>query len=275
MSVMEFFRTKQPTPPTNGQPAPGQPGQAVTPATPGGSRTLEGPPANVDTNANQGQPTNTGEQKPSLDDFKNLWEDEQPKDGEQPSQGKPKGLNVDPKRIRESAAKLDFSKVVDPALVTKALAGDAQSFISVLNSVGQAGFANAMHATLLTVNKAMEDSEGRVFERLPSEVRKHTVRDSSLTNNPKLNHPAIRPMLEMVQQRIADKYPDATTAQVQEMAKEYLTKSFEAMGSSEEDSSGGQRQLSGSPKERIQQIAAGNGGMNWETYLDDGGRPQL
>jgi hypothetical protein len=181
------------------------------------------------TNVASGDP-NT--QKPlaaaPLDEFKTLWDTEAVPDGADPSKGKPKGyLSMDPSKFKDHAAKLDFARLVDPALMSKAMGGDAQSFATILNQVTQAAFASSLQATHSMVERGLTNADGKIWERFPGELKKHSLMDSDLSEDfPQANHPAVKPMYDNVRQQMASKYPDASTSELKKMTDRYMRSAF-------------------------------------------------
>lgn len=184
----------------------------------------------------------TGEAQTSpLDPFKDLWNNEPAKgaDGKPIKDGKKSLLNIDPAKVAEAAKKMSYSGLVPPELMQKALSGDSGSMGQILDAVGQAGFTHAFTANGQMMERMAEVLEGRIRESLPGEVRKHSLKDSVLSQNPKLNNPAIRPLVEAIQQQILQKFPDATQAEVQEMSSTYMTNVFKELGGTGESQSTG------------------------------------
>lgn len=176
----------------------------------------------------QSQDDGDGNKSP-LGEFKDLWEDTPPADGEQAqpdwndhSSIVPK-LKIDPQRLVASARKIDFRKAMDPAKVTAALKGDQEAFYEVMNSVQQASFAN----TAMTMSRMAETMMTQLAEKLysgalPHHFRKHAVNQTIDSENPIFQDPAVAPMLEMAKQRFQVKYPKASPQEIAKMAQKYV-----------------------------------------------------
>jgi hypothetical protein len=216
--------------------------------------------------ANQQQDGKAASGTPSpLDDFSDLWDTGGNKGGP-----KKFSLNVDPKAISEAAKKIDFRKVVSPELAAKALAGDAEAFTSIINTVGQAGFANSFIANSRFMEKNFQDFEAALLERIPNEIKRHNLSDTSFSDNPALNHKAAAPLLRAIQQQFAEKHPDATTAQLQEMSKKYFATFLqEVAGKSGDGTQDANSQDSQSRRGKKQPVQ-----VDWDKYMLGAGQDE-
>lgn len=175
---------------------------------------------------NQQQNQNTPPEK--LDSFKEIW-DTTPANGDT---GKSKPYSsYDRAKFKDKVKTLDFARTLDPAVVQKALSGDVNSFSQVINQAVQGALAMSVDASHSFTEAGFSSAESRFFERIPGELKKHTAFDSSLSANPKMNHPAIKPMVGLVQNQLQAKFPDASAQEIQTMTSEYFTEVFGALKS--------------------------------------------
>jgi hypothetical protein len=163
---------------------------------------------------NNNNNNNNGADKSPLAEWAGLWDTPTVKDGETPptdwndhSSVVPK-MNIDPKKLFESAKRIDFAKVANPERVAAALKGDAGAFNEVLNSVMQAAFAHSAMST----SKIVEAMSGQMAEKmfsgaLPHHIRKHTVNSAIDAEMPILSDPAVAPMFELFKAQMQAKYP--------------------------------------------------------------------
>lgn len=165
-----------------------------------------------------------------LDEFSKLWEDAPSTPEADAAKGKPKGyLGMDPSKFKEHASKLDFARLADPALVAKALSGDAQSFTAVMNSVVQGVMAASLQASHTMIERGLTNADGKIWERFPGELKKHSLMDTGPSEDfPQANHPAVKPMYDNVRQQMASKYPNATTTELKSMTDRYMKAAFAA-----------------------------------------------
>lgn len=154
-----------------------------------------------------------------LDPFKELWNNGAKDD----KGGKPQPfLPYDKAKLKESAKTLNFAKDIPQELLGKALAGDQQAFLSILNQVSQASFASALDASLTMAERGFSSAESRFMERVPSEIKRHSVSDATFSENPRLNHPAVKPVFEGLMAQFQGKYPDASSSEIRKMATDYM-----------------------------------------------------
>lgn len=167
---------------------------------------------------NKEQPA--GEQTP-IDKFSKVWETDSTGKSNDPAPGE--GLTPD--KMLEAAAKVDFSKVLDQASLSKIAGGGeeaVQALVGLLNKTAQTVYGQSTVVAKKLVDQAVEQSEARFAERVPQLVRKQAMKEGLVTENPAFNHPAVAPIVEVLQAQMAQKYPNATAAELQQLAKEYF-----------------------------------------------------
>lgn len=174
----------------------------------------------------------------SLDGLKSFWDT--PKDAE----GKPLVapvdptstdiFNFDPAKITASAKTLDFTKGLDPALVSQALGGDSAAFMAVINHATQTAFAAATVNTGKMINKSHVDNNDRVRSTLPSAIKRVQL-DQTTTINPVLQHEAAQPLVTALKQMAFAKDPNANPADVTKQVEALLMGLGSAMAASTPD----------------------------------------
>lgn len=210
---------------------------------------------------------NGGDQNSPLDQFKELWQTGANSDPAKATADQQKAadrIKNRSEKIKAAAKSLDYSRVIKPELAQKALSGDVNSFMQILNAVGQSSFAHALSQSHLHSDEAFSEFETSVFSKLPTELRKHQAMNTTLEGNSALNHPSIRPLVEGVQQQLTAAFPDATPAEIHKKTLEY----FQATGKLFANTSGdGKNPGSGEDSavlDERQQMAAGT--YNWENF---------
>jgi len=166
-------------------------------------------------------PAATGDQSP-LSNFADLFKADPTQTTTSPSISP--NFNLDPQGILAQAQKVNFTQGIDPALVDKAMSGDKAAFVDVLNKVAQFGFANATMATGEIVKNSLNSAEGTLRQSvLPDAIRQHSIQTALNESNPVFTDPAVAPMLGMLKNQFATKYPTATPSEIAAMATQYLT----------------------------------------------------
>lgn len=208
-------------PPQGGQPTPGssmQPGGNT-----GGSMTPGGG------NGQQGQQGQQGQNSP-LDPFANLWKDDPTKTGGQNADPFSTPLfSSDPTKIAEAAGQMDFLSTVPQEQMQKAMNGDFQAMMQIMQHVARQSLTTALQVSTTTVEHAGSRIGARFNEAFPTKFKQHNL-EQQRPSNPVLEHPAAQDMLKSVRQRFAQQNPDLPPQQIQQMAEDYfLTFSRELM----------------------------------------------
>lgn len=173
----------------------------------------------------------TGNKKPSspLDSFTDMFTIKN--DGSAP----PKDpfseplFNLDPKKLGEATGKMEFTRGIDPALVQKALQGDAASFLGILNTVSRNAFTAALSTTVGMTERGFGSFKERYDNTLDGRFRDYQV-NSMQSTNPALKHPAAAPVIAGIKQMIASQNPNMAPAEVQSQAEAYFLAMGKAMG---------------------------------------------
>lgn len=170
-------------------------------------------------NANANADANANVEKSPLDKFADLWQPN--KTDEQQNQPL---FAVDQSKLMEAAGKLDFTKLVKPEQLQAIARGGeeaAAAFLQAINTVGQAGFANALAANTKLIEQALERKEAEFEARLPGAIKSYNI-ETSLAQDPVLKHPAAKPVVGAIARAMASKNPDATPEELQKAALELL-----------------------------------------------------
>lgn len=193
---------------------PAAPASGATP--PAGATTPTGAPAATDTPPVVASP---------MDNFVSLWE---PTATPEVDRTLPANMfsGVDPTKMLEAARKVDFAKSISPEILAKITAGGpeaAAAFAAALNDVGQQSYAQSSFAATKIVESALKQFNEGLDNRLPQAIKNQTVSESIRQSNPALAHPAAAPILNALQAQFSVKYPNASAAELQEMASKYLS----------------------------------------------------
>lgn len=209
--------TNHATPTNPNAPAPGNPTQVANPtqALPGSA------PGNANTDANGLIPAGTPASP--LDAFKDMWETP-PIDPKNPIPGS-MFANMDPKKVLESARKVDFTSTITPEVLANVAKGGAegvQAMMKIMNEVGQNGYAQSAMSTAKIVENALAKQRDEFNAALPAQLRKLSANDSLRANNPILEHPAVAPLVPAMTQMFQQRNPNATTTEIQTQVQDYF-----------------------------------------------------
>lgn len=134
-------------------------------------------------------------------------------------------FNVDPKAVQAAASKNNFMSVVTPEQMTAIKAGGdgaAEVMLQVMQSMNQKGFGDSATATASLITEALEKQEKMFMAKLPSIIGKQNLNDTLSKQNPIFDHPAAGPMLDILKQQVAGKYPGMSVDEQAAKAQEYL-----------------------------------------------------
>ena len=162
-----------------------------------------------------------------LDQFKDVWQTD-------PNAVAPEAMfaGVTQQSLQTSAKKNDFTKVVTPELMSAIAAGGEgaiQATLQAMNAMTQKGFGDSAFATTKIIEQALEKQQAKFEAMLPNLIKSHNVGESLQASNPIFSHPASAPVLEMFKTQAIQKYPNASAAEIQKMASDYLV-AFASVG---------------------------------------------
>jgi len=205
-----------------------QPQQQQQQEAPPAAANLETPPAQG-TKTSEGTAPNgvvpdsvpkTKEPASPLENFKDLWQTTDNKEGEQ--QQPP---SLDPEALKKAVSRIDFSSAVSPEVIEQVTAGGenaAQAFAQALSSVAQQAVMQSTLVSHKLAEQAAQRAREEALKEIPSIVKKQGVADSLTSANPLFSDPAVKPVLESVQQQLTVKYPEATASELTKMAQDYV-----------------------------------------------------
>jgi hypothetical protein len=160
--------------------------------------------------------------KESPDDkFSKLW-DTEPVDPNKQQQ-EPQGLT--PQQMLEAAAKVDFAKVIDKELLAKITAGGedaAQALVQAINRTAQQTYAQSTLVADKLITAQVDKAKEEFAKQVPDLVRRQRVQDGLIKDNPAFKDPAVAPVVGLIQNQLAEKFPGATADEIQQMAIEYF-----------------------------------------------------
>lgn len=164
----------------------------------------------------------TGDSSP-LENFADLWKVDAAQQGAGATPSLVPNFNLDHAGLLAAAQKVNFTGHISPELVTKAMSGDAESFLAVINQAAQQGFASAAAASGELVKQSLGSAENILTQTvLPQQLRQREVARALDQSNPIFQDPTIAPMLDMLKSQLERKYPTASPEQIATTANQYL-----------------------------------------------------
>lgn len=155
------------------------------------------------------------------DKFADLWEPA--KQDESNNGAAQQGLT--PEKMLEAASKVDFKRVLDQESLAKIAAGGdgaIEALANLLNKTSQTVYGQSTVVAQKLIESEVAKARQEFLDQIPGLVKKQTMRESLLTDNPAFKKPSVAPIVEAIQAQLAQKNPKATAAELNAMAKEYL-----------------------------------------------------
>lgn len=133
-------------------------------------------------------------------------------------------MTADPAKLLEAAKGVDFTKAMRPEVLEAASKGDSAALGTLINEAAQAGYAQSAMATTKIVEAALT-KQAKTFQEtvMPEILRRHSISQTNRADNPIFDNPAVKPMLEGLENQLAIKNPTATAADISAHAKIILT----------------------------------------------------
>lgn len=153
--------------------------------------------------------------------FDALWQTTD-KDGKPPELAT--NITADPQKLMDAAKSIDFVKGIDPQLLADAAkGGNSEALGKLINTAAQLGYAQSAGATARIVNAALAE-QGKKFtqEYFPELMRRMEANRLLAGDNAIFQNPAIKPVLDMIETQLANKYPTASSADISAKAKEFV-----------------------------------------------------
>lgn len=192
-------------------------------ALPTGNNSAPNPTSNTApiTTDTAGKTTQQGQQG-TPNQYTNLWEG----DITNATLGEGLNLNITAEQLIPIAQKLDYTQQIPDELKQKVMSGGADAVAAIMEISNIVGRANYIHSTMsnakvleTAIQKANENLEAKMNDKL----RAYGLNEAVVGTNPALNNPAIKPMVDMVQSRILQKFPNASKQELATMTNEYFT----------------------------------------------------
>lgn len=204
MSIMDMFKAKPPVAPT-----------------PAANKDLSATPPVVDASGKMPGTGVTSENP--LDAYKKVMEDAA-KNTDAPAPS----FKLDDKVLTDVSSKMDFTKNIDPALMAKAMAGDASAFLQVMQASNQAAYrASLEHSSALT-DTFMSQRSAYEQDKINSGV-KTQLTQQSLASAPNYSHPVIKQELNRVAEQFARANPDMSPQDIAKAAQKHIQDMAQAL----------------------------------------------
>lgn len=208
-SIMAAFR---------GTPATPAPGVNVTPPGAATNVTIPGNTTPQSDGSVAAIPAAGMGDKSPLDKYENMWKVD-------PNAPAPVNTNVsltaDPAKLAEAAKGINFASSFNQDDLAKASRGDAGALQSIIQSAAQAGIAHSAGLTASIVERALAEQAKKFQDYvIPQAIRTQESRQAVNEAVPLSNHPAFAPMVDMMRNQLATRYPTASQEELKAHAVE-------------------------------------------------------
>lgn len=169
-----------------------------------------------------------GSAQPPEDKFAKLWETEPSSPN---GQNQPNDNALTPEKMLEAASKVDFTKVLDQASLQKIAAGGEEAVAAMamlLNKTAQSVYGQSTVVAQKLIESQLAAAREDFAKQLPSMVKRQNMQESLLADNPAFKKPSVAPVVSAIQSQLASKFPNASAAELNEMAREYMREAAQA-----------------------------------------------
>ena len=208
--------------------------------------------------------TSTAPAAPPVDQFATLW-DTDPNAVDPTNFSNGLNFNVTPEQLAAVADKLDFSSVVPNSIYDRINAGgeDAKAAsMEMQNLIARAVYQQNALGTIKLVETATQRAQQGMSAMIDQKFKMLGLADTTATQNPALTNPAVKPLVDMIQQKIVQKFPNATSAEIAAKTTEY----FNQVGSAFNPTAS-QAAAQASQQPRVGLALPEDKGTDWAEYL--------
>lgn len=159
-------------------------------------------------------------------------------------------FKLDPKVLGDVSSKMDFTRGINPEVLSKATNGDVSALMDIIKTVGQNAYkASLEHSTSLTDTFLTQRGE---FEgKQVAKGVKNQLTSNELSNAPNYSHPVVKAELNRVAAQMSAANPDASPVEIAKAAQQYINDLSNALN----------------PKASSNSPNDGNGDFDWTKYL--------
>lgn len=153
--------------------------------------------------------------------------------------------NFTPEQLSEVTNKIDYSSYFTPEVKQSIMSGgDAavQATVDINNAIARDMFAKNLVSTAKLMEHYSTQAQTKL-DAMMAEKFKHLNTDNFVqTNNPALNAPEIKPVVDMVKSQIQTKFPNASQQEVNSMLTDYFQRVGGAFGLAPEQQNSNSKQ---------------------------------
>lgn len=156
--------------------------------------------------------------------FESLWETKNA-DGTPIKKPDDPLYKVDPKQLMDIAHATDFKSAVSKETIAAIVAGGqggVEAMMEAMQKMSATVYANAAVAATKIAESGITRAMAAYEAKLPGQIRNQQLSESLSVKNPALRDPAVAPIVALIRNQMADKYPNASAAELQQQAEQYF-----------------------------------------------------
>lgn len=131
-------------------------------------------------------------------------------------------FNTDPEKFGKAVADMDFAKSIPKEMLEKALGGDMQTLMAVINRVGQNAFSTATISSREMIEHANRTQGGSLQSQINEAVRAALAQQNVASRNESFTDPTVAPLLQELSGRLRAKFPEASAEELGKHAESML-----------------------------------------------------
>lgn len=271
-NIMDIFRGAPVNPQqTGGSGNPNQQNTSANGVVPEDANKGDGNNQNQNQNTGDGNKgTDDGKPANPLDPFAKLWD--APTEEELKRQNANSGVdfeNVDANKMMEAAKKVDFTQILTPEMqqaIAKGGEEGMKAVIQAMNMTNQLTYGQSALAASKMIGAAVKQAKTEVASQIPDLVKAAVVSSNLAKANPVFQNPAVAPIVEGLKSQLLTKFPNATDAQLTEMAQNYFIGVSQSFGVIPPNKNSGN---DGSDKKNKKQNMTGKPDDDWENFFSN------
>lgn len=139
-----------------------------------------------------------------------------------PEPGSSKIFNTNQEEFGKVVGGMDFIRNAPRELMEKALGGDQQALMQLVNKVGQNAFSTAAISAREMVEHANSSQQKSIEKLVQEQVRSALASQTMSQKNQSFSDPLVAPLIQDISARLRAKFPEATPQELASKSEEML-----------------------------------------------------
>lgn len=169
----------------------------------------------------------------------------------------------DMEKFKSAVAQMDFTQGIDPQLAQKALGGDTEALMTLINSSGRNAYAQSTLGSRELIEHALRERTAELERSMEQRFKALRAGERAAEQNAAFKDPLVQPLLRDIQGRLQTQFPEASAEELAERAQKMLVGMAQKIVSQTPDT------LAREAREK-QTAAQQPGAFNWEDWATQG-----